>query len=115
MPAQGKPWEAYGGGGGGSGDGSVTFSVSGAGRERGGNNEEDQLSEGPWNFQPATVLKSNGPLVQVVWGRGPGAQQDYLLTLGEDGRYGVIVLSLFVFVCRCHRPRNGWERGIIWC
>ena len=42
--------------------------------------------EGPWTFQPATVLATGGPLAQVVWGRGPGAQRDYLLTLGEDGR-----------------------------
>lgn len=69
MPSQGKPWE--------QGARAATGMDSLSGSTTGG--------EGEWNFQPATVLAHPGPLAQVVWGRGPGAQQDYLLTLGEDG------------------------------
>lgn len=88
MPARRKPWEARGGGDAGARNGSVAASAAGAGRGSGTNGE--QRSDGPWNFQPATVLNNDGPLAQVVWGRGPGAQQDYLLTLGEDGRCGAV-------------------------
>lgn len=93
--AQRKPWEAYGGGGGGSREGAGNVYMSGAaaaGRGGGGGFNEEKKSEGPWNFQPATVLNVSGPVVQVVWGRGPGAQHGYLLTLGEDGRYGMVWL-----------------------
>ena len=55
-------------------------------QQAGGGAGSGGQGEGPWTFQPATVLATGGPLAQVVWGRGPGAQQDYLLTLGEDGR-----------------------------
>lgn len=88
-PPQRKPWETYGSGGGGPREGGaeiVSVPGSAARHGGGGGKEEENGSEGPWNFQPATVLNCSGPLVQVVWGRGPGAQQDYLLTLGEDGR-----------------------------
>lgn len=44
------------------------------------------LTADAWDFQPATVLAHEGALVQVAWGRGPGNQQDYLLTLEEDGK-----------------------------
>lgn len=63
----GKPWE-------------MRASLSGKGREGGSS------GEGSWNIQPATVLPHSGPVVQLVWGRDLGSQQDYLLTLGEDGR-----------------------------
>lgn len=118
-PVHPKPWDAYGGGGGGSREAANTFSVSGAASGGGarGSNGKEKRSEGPWNFQPATVLNNNGPLVQVVWGRGPGAQQDYLLTLGEDGRCGMVwlcflFLSFFVSLPPPPSLRNGWEPGI---
>lgn len=92
-PPQRKSWETHGSGGGvgarGGGAGIVSIPGSAARRGGRGGKEEEKGGEGPWNFQPATVLNSSGPLVQVVWGRGPGAQQDYLLTLGEDGRCAV--------------------------
>lgn len=75
MPAQGKPWEMGFGNGGGIFSAGATAAV-------------EPRGDGPWSFQPATVLAHDRPLVQVVWGRGSGAQQDYLLTLGEDGRCG---------------------------
>eukprot|EP00752_Nemacystus_decipiens_P003935 g3603.t1 len=83
----GKPWEAHGGGnarGARNGDSAAAVSAAAAGG-RGSGSVEQQRIHGPWNFQPATVLNNEGPLAQVVWGHGPGAQQDYLLTLGEDG------------------------------
>lgn len=68
VPSRGeKPWE-------------MRASLSGEGRDKGSS------GEGSWNFQPATVLPHSGPVVQLVWGRDLGSQQDYLLTLGEDGR-----------------------------
>lgn len=76
MPLQEKPWDDE--------EKRETERVAG-GRGRHGRNRP----EGLWNFQPVTVLAHDGPVVQVVWGRGSGAQQDYLLTLGEDGRYAV--------------------------
>lgn len=99
VPAQGKPWDIYGGSGGPANGSSEGVMVAGdsEGDARGG--------AGAWNFQPATVLNNDGPLVQVVWGRGPGAQQDYLLTLGEDGRCAV------VFRVGCFEGEN-WERGM---
>lgn len=86
-PRGGKPWE-------------MRASLSGEGREK------RSSGEGSWNFQPATVLPHSGPLVQLVWGRDPGSQQDYLLTLGEDGRWGSDSafpydgISMYTYVCR---------------
>ncbi|CAN0368794.1 unnamed protein product, partial [Ectocarpus sp. 12 AP-2014] len=79
MPGYGKPCGANGRGDARNGSAAP---VAGLGAEGGEVATDD---DGAWNFQPATVLSNDGPLVQVVWGRGPGAQQDYLLTLGENG------------------------------
>lgn len=44
------------------------------------------LRGGSWEYQPASVLAHDSQLTQVAWGRGPGNQQDYLLTLEESGK-----------------------------
>lgn len=44
------------------------------------------LRGGHWDYQPASVLAHDSHLTQVAWGRGPGNQQDYLLTLEESGK-----------------------------
>lgn len=82
MPTQGKPWEnsQYGG------SQVQGYPMAQHQQQAAGGAGSGGQGEGPWTFQPATVLATGGPLAQVVWGRGPGAQQDYLLTLGEDGR-----------------------------
>ncbi|CAN0106581.1 unnamed protein product [Laminaria digitata] len=81
MPTQGKPWEnsQYGS------SQMQGYPMAQHQQQAGGGAGSGGQGEGPWTFQPATVLATGGPLAQVVWGRGPGAQQDYLLTLGEDG------------------------------
>lgn len=77
LPEQGKPWNGNAGGGrGGRGASSSRNGVAAGGEE----------GEGLWNFQPTTVLAHGGQVAQVVWGRGAGTQQDYLLSLGADGR-----------------------------
>lgn len=113
----GKPWEAHGGGDAGPRNGSAAAVYAAGAGGRGIGSLEQQRVGGPWNFQPATVLNNEGPLVQVVWGRGPGAQQDYLLTLGEDGRCGaasfLVALSLASFCpCRCGFERAGGSTAV---
>lgn len=112
----GKPWEAHGGGDAGPRNGPAAAVYAAGAGGRGSGSLEQQRVGGPWNFQPATVLNNEGPLVQVVWGRGPGAQQDYLLTLGEDGRCGAasfLVALSRVFVLAVAGLKGGWERSSV--
>lgn len=74
LTSKGRPWEPRGGGLGGDkglegGPGAVGGSKATC-----------------WDYQPATVLSHEAPVAQVAWGRGPGNQNDYLLTLEEDGK-----------------------------
>ncbi|CAM9541789.1 unnamed protein product, partial [Choristocarpus tenellus] len=43
------------------------------------------VGAGQWNFRTGTVLSHGSAVGQLVWGRGLGNQQNYLLTLDAEG------------------------------
>lgn len=74
LKTQGKPWDK------------VKEGRNRAKHEHLISGEAGESRPGSWDYQPATVLAHDEKIAQVAWGRGPGNQQDYLLTLEEGGR-----------------------------